>query len=401
MEQNIRLYRTRWIVLSVFLFINLTIQLLWISYAPITSIAADFYGVKALQIGFLSMVFMIAFIPFSIPASWVIDTYGFRTGVSIAAVLLGVCGLLRGFAGANFTLVLLSTIGLAIAQPFILNAWTTLPAKWFSKNERATAVGLITLANLVGTAIGLVLTPILAENNFTIPQIQLMYGAIAAISSVLFLLLARENPPTPPCTEDETVRALMLEGLKHAVSIGSFWIFIFISFLGLSIFNGITTWVEAIIKPTGFSSVEAGMLGDLMLHGGVIGAVVMPIFSDKTGRRKPFIQLGVALSIPGLLGLAFFDTLIPLYLSAFSVGFFMISVSPIGMQYVSEITHPTPEGTSNGMIQLFGQASFVFVYIMEAMRTPAGSFAPSLLLAAGLLLVGLLLTSRMVETARN
>ena len=193
----------------------------------------------------------------------------------------------------------------------------------------------------------------------------------------------------------------MLEGLKHAVSIGSFWIFIFISFLGLSIFNGITTWVEAIIKPKGFSSVEAGMLGALMLIGGVIGAVVMPIFSDKTGRRKPFIQLGVALSIPGLLGLAFFDTLIPLYLSAFSVGFFMISVSPIGMQYVSEITHPTPEGTSNGMIQLFGQASFVFVYIMEAMRTPAGSFAPSLLLAAGLLLVGLLLTTRMVETARN
>jgi len=30
---------------------------------------------------------------------------------------------------------------LAVAQPFLLNAWTKAPANWFSVNERATAVG--------------------------------------------------------------------------------------------------------------------------------------------------------------------------------------------------------------------------------------------------------------------
>ena len=39
------------------------------------------------------------------------------------------------------------------------------------------------------------------------------------------------------------------------------------------------------------------------------------------------------------------------------------------MQYAAEVTQPTPEGTSNGLIQLFGQASVVFVYIMEALKT--------------------------------
>jgi hypothetical protein len=68
------------------------------------------------------------------------------------------------------------------------------------------------------------------------------------------------------------------------------------------------------------------------------------------------------------------------------------------MQYSAEITYPTPEGTSNGLIQLFGQVSVVFVYIMEAMRTADGSFAPSLLLAIGLLLVGAYLVTRMVES---
>jgi MFS family permease len=86
------------------------------------------------------MTFMIAFIPLSIPVSWAIDTYGFRLTVSIGAVLMGVFGVVRGLVGTNYTLVLLSTIGIAIAQPFLLNAWTKVPAQWFSIEERATAV---------------------------------------------------------------------------------------------------------------------------------------------------------------------------------------------------------------------------------------------------------------------
>jgi hypothetical protein len=69
---------------------------------------------------------------------------------------MGVFGILRGLAGSSYRLVLASTIGIAIAQPFLLNAWTTVPAKWFSIEERATAVGMVTLASLVGTGIGMV-----------------------------------------------------------------------------------------------------------------------------------------------------------------------------------------------------------------------------------------------------
>ena len=67
------------------------------------------------------------------------------------------------------------------------------------------------------------------------------------------------------------------------------------------------------------------------------------------------------------------------------------------MQYSAEITHPTPEGTSNGLIQLFGQASVVFVYIMEALKTKDGTFTPALLLAAGLMLVSVFLITKMKD----
>jgi len=55
------------------------------------------------------------------------------------------------------------------------------------------------------------------------------------------------------------------------------------------------------------------------------------------------------------------------------------------MQYAAEITRPTPEGTSAGIIQLFSQASVVFVYLMEALQTKGGAFTPALLLAVGLI----------------
>jgi len=397
MSEQYKLYGYRWVVLAVFMFINLTIQILWITYAPITGPAAAYYGVTDLQIGLLAMTFMIAFIPLSIPVSWVIDTYGFRVAVSIGAVLMGIFGLVRGFAGANYMLVLWSTIGIAAAQPFLLNAWTTVPAKWFAVEERATAVGLVTLANLVGTALGMVLTPILTDGGMSIPAVQMLYGGLAAFSAVLFVLLSRETPPTPPCPEGQEVRALMLDGLKNALRNRYFWYYLIVSFVGLGIFNGITTWVENIIRPRGFTPTDAGTLGALMLVGGVLGAVTIPPFSDKQRKRKRYILLGLLLCIPGLIGLTYATAPWLLFVSAFAFGFFLISTSPIGMQYASEVTHPTPEGTSNGLIQLFGQASVVFVYIMEAMKAPDGSFTPALLLAIGLVVVSAILVTQMKD----
>lgn len=399
-EKTFRLYPYRWVVLGVFMLINLTIQILWISYAPITGLAASYYGVTDLQIGFLAMLFMIAFIPLSIPVSWAIDTWGFRLTVSIGAVMMGVFGVLRGLAGADYTLVVISTVGIAVAQPFLLNAWTKVPAQWFSIEERATAVGLVTLANLVGTALGMILPPMLIS-KMTIPQSQLLYGAMAAFSAILFVILAREKPATPPCPEGMEVRALMLDGLKHALKVKEFWYYLVVAFIGLGIFNGVTTWVENIIRPRGFTPSDAGTLGALMLAGGVLGAVIIPPFSDKQHKRQKFIFFGFLMAIPGLIGLTFAQSAWLLYASAFSMGFFLVSANPIGMQYCAEITNPTPEGTSNGLIQLFGQASVVFVYVMEALQAKDGAFTPALLLAVGLILVSLILISQMKDPVKK
>jgi cyanate permease len=312
---------------------------------------------------------------------------------------MGIFGLLRGLAGANYSLVLISTLGLAVAQPFLLNAWTKMPANWFAIEERATAVGLVTLSSLLGTAAGMVLTPILIE-KMTIPSVQLAYGGLAAFSAVLFLLLARETPKTPPCAPGMEDRALMLDGLKNALKVREFWFFLVVFFIGMGIFNGISTWVEGIIRPRGFSPADAGTVGAAMLIGGILGAVVIPYLSDREHKRQRYIMLGVVLAIPGLIGVTYAASFWPLVLSAFSLGFFLISTGPVGMQYVAEITYPTPEGTSNGLIQLFGQVSVVFVFVMEAMKSADGSFTPSLLFAVGMLLVSALAITQLKDPIR-
>jgi MFS family permease len=395
-DQTYRVYGYRWVVLGVFMFVNLTMQMLWITFAPITGPAAEFYGVTDLQIGYLAMSFMITYLFLSFPASWVIDTYGFRKAVSIGSVLMAVFAVLRGLAGANYTLVLIGSIGIAIGQPFLMNAWTKVPANWFAINERATAVGLVTLANLLGTALGMLLTPMLTE-TLSIPTVQLIFGGLAALATVLFITLSREHPATPPCPPGMEVRSLMLDGLKQIVKSVPFWLFVIVYFVGLGIFNGISTWVENIIRPRGFSPVDAGTLGASMILGGILGALIIPLLSDKQHKRQRFMLMGVVLAIPGLLGVTFANSLWLILLSAFWMGFFLISVAPVGMQYVAEVTYPAPEGTSNGLIQFAGQLSVVYVYIMEALKSPNGAFTSSLVLSVGLLLVMVVVITQMKD----
>jgi MFS family permease len=385
-DQTYRVYGYRWVVLGVFMLVNLVVQMLWITYAPITGPAAEYYKVTDLQIGTLAMSFMITYIFLSFPASWVIDKYGFRIAVSIGAVFIAVFSIARGLVGANYGLVLACSIGIAIGQPFLMNSWTKVPANWFSQNERATAVGLVTLANLLGTAVGFGLTPVLIE-SVSISSVQLIFGVVAVIATLVFIALSRERPVTPPCPPEMEVRSLMLDGLKQIVKSVPFWLFVVVYFIGLGLFNGISTWIENIIRLRGFTPTDAGTMGTVMIVGGVIGAVVIPSISDRSRKRQRYMLLGVLLAIPGLIGITFASSLWPLLLSAFWMGFFLISVAPVGLQYVAEVTYPAPEGTSNGIIQLFGQISVVYVYIMEAMKSADGAFTPSLILSAILLMV--------------
>ena len=394
-----KIYPYRWVVQIVFMFVVMMNQLLWITFAPITIKAAEFYHVSDLSIGLLSMSFMLVYIVVSIPASWVIDNYGIRIAVGIGAVLTGGFGLMRGIVAHNYTLVLLAQIGIAIGQPFILNAITKVAARWFPLQERATASGLGSLAIYVGVATGMFLTPFVTL-ELGLKNMLLIYGIFALLAALLFFLFAREQPPTPPCPPEMDERSLVFDGLRNLLHMRGYLLLMLIFFVGLGTFNGVTTWVEDIVRPRGFSITQAGIIGGLMVVGGIIGALIVPALSDHYRKRKPFMVLTLAGASLGLIGLTFSNSYTLTMVSAFVLGFFLLSAGPIGFQYGAEIGFPAPEGTSNGLLLMMGQISgIVFIIAMDAFKAPlTGSMTSSLVVLIVLMLISLLLSTRLKES---
>lgn len=387
----------RWVVLSAFMFLTIMTQVLWITFAPITSVAAEFYNTSDLMIGLLSMSFMIIYVVVVIPSAWVIDTLGFRKAVSIGAVISAVFALLRGVFASNFGLMLTCQLGIAVGQPLVLGAITKLAASWFLPDERATASGLGTLSIYIGILIAMVATPLLTI-NLKMKGMLLFYGILTVVSAVVFLLVVKK-PPEELKGDADKERALMFVGLKSMLKQRDFIILLVIFFIGLGLFNGVSTWVEQIVRPRGFSPSQAGILGGLMLIGGIIGAAVIPIVSDKIKKRKPFIIIALAGLLPGLLGVTFATNYPVLLVSGFLFGLFLLSSGPIGFQYGAEITFPAPEGTSNSLLIVMGQISgIIFIYAMDAFKSGSGSMTVSLLILMGLTIIGLLLSLFLKES---
>ena len=395
---SFKVYGYRWVMLLAFMAIIFANQLMWITFAAITGEAARYYSVTDLSIGLLSMSFMIVFIVVSIPASYAIDTYGIRVGVGIGAALTGIFGLMRGLVAENYTLVLISQIGIAVGQPFILNALTSVAARWFPIRERATATGLGSLSMYVGIFLGVILTPFLTVQA-GIESMLMIYGVAGIAAAIVFFLVARERPPTPPCPPGQEERALVLDGLKQIFHFKDFVLLLVVFFVGLGVFNSVTTWIEDILRPRGFSIIQAGMVGGLMIVGGIVGALVLPTLSDRARKRTPFLVLSLAGATLGLAGITFLNSYGLLLVSAFIMGFFLLSAGPIGFQYGAEITQPIPEGTSNGLLLWVGQISgIIFILLMDSLKEPTtGAMTNSLIILLGLMFISIAICRRLKE----
>jgi len=391
---TIKVYSYRWIVLLAYMFVSLMMQVLWICYAPITKVAAEILGVSDLQIGLLAMLFMYIFIPLALPASWLIDTWGFKRSVSLGAILMAIFGLLRGIFTENYTLTLIMTVGLAAAQPLFLNSGTKLVANWFRLEERATVVGLGGLASLLGVVIGQIATPLMLE-AWGLRGAMLVYGILSVVSALLFVVCAREHPPTPAGHEE---RVLMLDGLKRILSLRDFYVLAFVFFVINAIFNGISTWVEVIVRPKGLEVSDAGLIGGLLMIGGILGFLIFPTASDRLRRRRPVVIAAALLSVPFLVLLPNVGGFATLAVVAFLLGLCVLGGYPVLLQYATEICYPAPEGTSQGVLMLAGQISVVAVTAMGWSNEVYGSFTPSLLVFAGSMVVGVLTVSIMKES---
>lgn len=72
-QQNLKLYKSRWIILVVYMLYSMANAVHWIQYSIISNITVKFYGVSNFAVDTTSTIYMIMYVPLVVPASWVLD----------------------------------------------------------------------------------------------------------------------------------------------------------------------------------------------------------------------------------------------------------------------------------------------------------------------------------------
>lgn len=395
-EKNVSPYR--WVILFTTVPVVIATEMMWLTFSPIASIVEESYGVSNFAVNMLATSYMIMFIICCLPASYVIDKYGFRTSLIIGGILTGVFGFTRAAFADSFAMIAVSQFMLAAGQPFLLNVTTKVAANWFPFKERATADGILTMAQYLGFAIPMVLSPMLAE-SVGIAAMLKVFAVVGIVAAVIVILFTREKPkvaPPGPAAEKEdfsfSAIVVLFRNKAYLLALAA-------AFISIGIFNTILTLIESILMPRGITSAEAGIIGAAFVVAGVVGAVVLPAISDKVGKRLPFLLIAVSLLIPLYLMFTFVGSYIVLVIVAAVSGFSIMGVAPILFQHGSEVAYPAQEGTSLGLILLMGQISgTLFVFMFEGLSGAFGTVVIPMILLVVLNAVQVPLIKMMKES---
>jgi sugar phosphate permease len=397
-----RSYRYRWVVLAVYMYIAALTQLYWLNFAAIETFIEERFSIPASSVMWFTLVFPLVYVLLSMSAGVVIDKKGFKYGVGIGALFTGIFAMVRLINTDSFTILLISQIGIAVGQPFVLNGVTKLVVTWFPQKEEATAVGLGSLALLVGMMVGLGATPALVQ-FLGFETMLLIYGILGILGILLFFSLVKPHPATPPREIEVQQGITGWQGIKHILRMRDFVILGFIALIGIGVFNGLATWLEKILNELHqIPMTDAGIIAAILILSGIIGCIVIPLISDKIMKRKPFLLLASAIGTASIIALMVAKGYALNLVNGIFLGFFLISALPIMLTMSAEITGARFAGISVGYLQLLGNAAAVaIVPIMESLRNTTGQFIWPLAFIAGLLGISFILAMVMREPARS
>ena len=191
-----------------------------------------------------------------------------------------------------------------------------------------------------------------------------------------------------------------LATLKVLLRNKSYLLAMIIAFISMGIFNTLLTLIESILMPRGITSAQAGIIGAAFVLAGVLGAIILPMISDRVGKRIPFLITAIILLVPLYLGMTMLKGFGMLVFAAAVAGFAIMGVAPILFQHGSEVAYPVQEGTSLGMILLMGQISGVlFVFLFEAAEGAFGGVTVPMLGVVILTALEIPLVAKMKESA--
>ena len=401
----------RWVVLFAYTLVAFSTQLIWLNFSGIAEPqVTGIFNASIDQVGYLAAFWPLVFIPLSIPTGLSVDRWGFRLNVAIGSLILTVFSWLRLTAGLNFDLLLLYQTLAGVGQPFVYNAISKLAGSWFPKGEQTLANGIGTMGQLVGMIFALVVGPIMVPDSSLseLQQNMLVFSVIVTVSFALFAVLARERRGI--AEERPRSWGSLFSEMKSVIRMRNIVVLMTLFFVGVGIFSGLIQWTESILSTRGLGSLDAGLIGAVLLVSGIVGMVAISYVADKYSMLKRFVTINTLISAVFLFVFCFQTGFAVYALSAVLIGFFLLSLAPVGLQISLETVGEARSGSAASVVWLASQVGALILIVamssLSSLSFSVGSFvAPpwfvSLLLTSILALVGFGLSFLLIDTRKR
>ncbi|KAH1013362.1 hypothetical protein HUJ04_002363 [Dendroctonus ponderosae] len=373
-----KVYPIRWCMLILFVFFSASNALQWIQYSIISPVIRDYYGVSTDWVNWTSLIYMILYIPFIFPGSYLLEKLGLRLAVTIGifGTCLGAWIKVGSVDPERFYVGFIGQSVVALSQVFVLSVPARLAAVWFGPDQ-------------IGIAAGFVIPPMIViggSPDQVTKQLYILFFGVAILTStllVLILIFFRNGPPTPPsyaAQHQNEEKTSFVQSLLNLAKNRSFVLLLLAYGINVGVFYAISTLLSEIIL-TFYEGADrdAGRIGLVITVSGMVGSVETTI-------------VVYAFSLIGMLVFTFTlsSGLYVVYLVSGLLGFFMTGLLPVGFELGSELTYPEPEGTQAGLLnaasqvfgisftnlysQLFYQVSYRWANISMCIALAAGLF---------------------------
>jgi MFS family permease len=361
----------RWAVLAVYAVLTACTQLLWLSFAAIDTESARALHTDVGTVGDLAAIFPFVYVVLALPVGRWLDAR-FAQALAIGAVLTGGGALLRIAAPSSFIVQLAGQIVIAAGQPFVLNSITKIAARYFPRQERATAISIGSVALFAGIlASVLIAGPLFSAGGL---ELVLVVEAVPSVVAALLMLVMLRQPAIYP---DDASTAVSLRWL---VRDRFMWLLAGLIFIGMGVYNAVATWLQPVLANFG----EGGAAGNLiavLTAGGIVGAAILPPFVAARHQRRPMLVLALAFSAVAFAATDLRHDLVWLVVWLFATGFVLMACLPVVLDWSAVHAGSAREGAAAGFLLMSGNlGGVVLVLIVQAVM--GNAYLPFAVLAA-------------------
>ncbi|XP_066259987.1 uncharacterized MFS-type transporter C09D4.1 [Euwallacea similis] len=367
-----KVYPIRWLILALFVFFSASNAMQWIQYTIISNVIRDYYNVSTDWVNWTSLIYMILYIPFIFPGSYLLEKLGLRL-----AILIGIFGTCLGawikVASVDPCRFYIGFVGqsiVALSQVFVLSVPARLAAIWFGPDQVSSACSIGVFGNQIGVAAGFVIPPMIVTGG-TISevtmQLYILFIGVAILTSIILLLMLlffKNAPPTPPSYAAQQQAEESVDFKQSLINLfknRSFVLLLMAYGINVGVFYAISTLLsDIILRFYEGAEQDAGRIGLVITVAGMVGSVCCGYILDRSRKFKETTIVVYAFSLIGMLIFTFTlnKGLYVVYLVSGFLGFFMTGLLPVGFELGSELTYPEPEGTQAGLLnaasQVFG-----------------------------------------------